>query len=185
MSSAREPQTLATRRLKLRPFTLADAARVQELAGDRAIADTTLTVPHPYEQGMAEAWIATHGPAFKAAELLVLAMTLPARDTVIGAIGLKLETVHGRGTLGYWVGREYWGRGYCTEAARALLAQAFGTLGLNKIDAECLCRNPASARVLVKLGMTCEGTKRQHYQKWGKFEDVEHYGLLRGEYGSA
>ena len=173
---------LDTPRLRLRPFGLTDASRVRELAGDRAIADTTLTVPHPYEDGMAETWIATHEPGFAKGELLALAMTLADDTRVIGAIGLQLELAHARGTLGYWVGRDYWGQGYCTEAARALSALGFSRLGLNKIESECLIRNPASARVLTKLGMTSEGIKRQHYQKWDKFEDVEQFGLLKTEY---
>ena len=176
---------LTTRRLRLRPFTRADAAPVRVLASDREIADKTLNVPHPYESGMAEKWIGTHELGFARGELVALAMTLPADDLLIGAIGLNLELAHRRATLGYWVGRPYWGRGYCTEAARALVAHGFESFRLNKISAECLTRNPASARVLVKLGMTHEGHKRQHYQKWGHFEDVEEYGLLRADHGSA
>ena len=60
--------TLHTQRLILRPFEMADARDVQRLAGDHAIADTTLNIPHPYEDGMAEQWIATHQPQFEAGE---------------------------------------------------------------------------------------------------------------------
>ena len=178
---SKTPPILTTDRLNLRPFTLADAERVRLLAGDRAIADMTLNVPHPYEVGMAEAWIATHQPGFERDELLALAMAFPDQEQIIGALGLRLFLDHDRATLGYWVGRDYWGQGYCTEAARALVAYGFATLGLNKISAECLTRNPASARVLVKLGMTHEGHKRQHYRKWDGFDDVEEYGLLRAD----
>ena len=180
--SAPSLPVLTTRRLCLRPFTQADAAQVHSLAGDWDIADKTLNVPHPYESGMAEDWIGTHEPGFARGELLALAMTLPPDDLVIGAIGLKLERAHSRAALGYWVGRPYWGQGYCTEAARALVAYGFESFQLNKINAECLTRNPASARVLIKLGITHEGHKRQHYQKWGQFEDVEEYGLLRADH---
>ena len=64
--------TLHTQRLILRPFEIADARDVQRLAGDRAIADTTLNIPHPYEDGMAEQWIATHQPQFEAGEGRIL-----------------------------------------------------------------------------------------------------------------
>ena len=183
-SLAAEIPTLVTDRLSLRPFQRADGERVRALAGDWAIADKTLNVPHPYEAGMAEEWIATHQPGFQRGELVALAITLKFDNQVIGATGLGLNLDHGRGTLGYWMGQDFWGRGYCTEAAAAVVGYGFGTLGLNKIDAECLARNPASARVLVKLGMRLEGQKRQHYRKWGNYEDVEQYGLLRADYVS-
>lgn len=59
----------------LRPFVRADASDVQHLAGAAAVADTTLTIPHPYESGLAEAWIATHQPAFDRQENIVFAVT--------------------------------------------------------------------------------------------------------------
>ena len=175
--------TLVTGRLILRAFDPCDAQRVQELAGDWEIADKTLRVPHPYEAGMAEEWIATHQPGFEDDELLALAITHAEDEILIGAIGLALTMDHGRGHLGYWIGRPYWGQGFCTEAARAIVAYGFDALNLNKIESECLLRNPASARVLVKTGLTLEGRKRGHYKKWGKFEDIEQYGLLRSESG--
>jgi hypothetical protein len=64
MNTETQP-TLTTERLILRPFVPADAKAVQRLAGDRAIADTTERIPHPYEDGMAEAWIATHAQQFR------------------------------------------------------------------------------------------------------------------------
>lgn len=73
----RKLPTLETRRLVLRPFLLSDAATVQRLAGDRAVADTTLSIPHPYVDGMAEQWIATHEGAWTRHEMATLAITEP------------------------------------------------------------------------------------------------------------
>jgi [ribosomal protein S5]-alanine N-acetyltransferase len=84
--------------------------------------------------------------------------------------------------MGYWIGVPYWGRGYCTEAAGALLAHAFGPLGLHRVHATHLTRNPASGRVMQKLGMRHEGRMREHFLKWGVFEDVERYGILDREW---
>jgi RimJ/RimL family protein N-acetyltransferase len=72
--------TLETDRLVLRPFTASDAERVQVLAGEYAIADTTLNIPHPYEEGMAEAWISTHAAKYAAEELAAFAVTLKDGD---------------------------------------------------------------------------------------------------------
>jgi hypothetical protein len=71
----RKLPTLTTERLVLRPFLLSDAKNVQFLAGDREVADTTLTIPHPYLDGMAESWIGMHEGAWTRHESATLAIT--------------------------------------------------------------------------------------------------------------
>jgi ribosomal-protein-alanine N-acetyltransferase len=171
---------LRTERLFLRLFGLEDAALVQRLAGAREIADTALTIPHPYLDGMAESWIGTHADAWDWQERATLAITTEV-DGVIGAISLHLEPDHRRAELGYWVGRPFWNRGYATEAARAVIAFGFDALALNRIHAAHLTRNPASGRVLVKAGMRFEGILRQHVIKWDRPEDVAVYAVLRAD----
>jgi RimJ/RimL family protein N-acetyltransferase len=174
--------TLETERLLLRPFELSDAKDVQRLAGDRAIADTTLNIPHPYEDGMAEEWISTHQAKFEAGELCNFAIVLRGTGELLGAMGLAIAARFERAVLGYWIGKPYWNNGYCTEAGRAVFHYGFSTLKLNRIHASHLTRNPASGRVMQKLGMVHEGRERQHVKKWDRFEDLELYGLLRDEW---
>lgn len=145
-----DDRNIETARLLLRPFEMSDAPDVQRLAGDIAIADTTLTVPHPYLDGMAEQWIATHAPKFEAGELVNFAIVERQHGELVGAIGLTLETAFDRAELGYWVGRPYWGLGYCTEAAASVVRYGFKRLGLNRIHARYVQRNPASGRVMQK-----------------------------------
>jgi [ribosomal protein S5]-alanine N-acetyltransferase len=173
---------LQTRRLFLRPFELPDGGDVRRLAGDRAIADTTLQIPHPYEVGMAEEWILTHPFRFEAGEQVVFAVVLRESGQLIGAMGLVIEGKFRRAELGYWIGRPYWGNGYCTEAGKAILEYGFQALNLNRIHAYHFKRNPASGRVMQKLGMKHEGTSPQHIMKWGVFEDVELYGIIRSDW---
>ena len=149
-----------TARLVLRPFVPGDAPRVQQLAGHPDIADTTLNIPHPYEDGMAESWIETHLPGFEAGLLATFAIVLRDDDDLIGAIGLTINRELRMADLGYWVGKPYWNRGYATEATRALITYGFESLGLNRIGAQHLTRNPASGRVLEKAGMRPEGMAR-------------------------
>jgi [ribosomal protein S5]-alanine N-acetyltransferase len=182
LTDRHEQPTLATPRLRLRPFELDDAYVVQQLAGAFEIADTSLDIPHPYREGVAEAWILTHKQLFRAGVLANFAVTLRLDGVVIGAIGLRIEPAHRCAELGYWIGHGYWNCGYCTEAAQALLAYGFDMLHLNRIHAAHLSRNPASGRVLQKLGMQHEGTLRQQILKWQRFEDVEKYGLLALDY---
>ena len=173
--------TLSTTRLVLRPFTVEDAPVVQTLAGDFAVADTTLSVPHPYLDGMAEEWIAKHSPAWDEGSLAAFAITWPAGG-LVGAVSLTLALPHRRGELGYWVGRPFWNRGLATEAGRAIIEFGFTTLDLNRIQAMHLTRNPASGRVLQKLGMQLEGIHRQMYWKHGRAEDVARHALLRDDW---
>ena len=170
---------LETPRVALRRFQKGDAADVQRLAGAFEVADTTLQIPHPYPDGAAEAWIATHEASFEGGTGASFAITLKASGELAGAISLmSIEAGH-QAELGYWIGVPYWGQGLCTEAGQAMVDYACTELGLDRVHASHFSRNPASGRVLEKLGFRHEGTRRGHVRKWGKLEDLEIYGLLR------
>jgi RimJ/RimL family protein N-acetyltransferase len=173
--------TLETERLPLRPFVPSDAPAVQRLAGDREIAATTTNVPHPYEDGMAEQWIASHAERFANGTLAAFAIVVREGNILVGAISLRIEGKHARAELVYWLGKEYWNHGYCTEAAREIVRYGFEALGLNRIHASHFARNPASGRVMQKIGMTREGCLRQHVRKWDAFEDLVVYGIVRSD----
>ena len=161
---------------------MSDAAVVQQLAGDQAIADTTQNIPHPYADGMAEEWIGTHKPGYENGSLATFAIVLRDGPKLIGAIGLTLDRDVNKGELGYWIGKPYWNRGYATEAAVAAIAFGFDDLRLNRIRATHLTRNPSSGRVMEKAGMLLEGTACQEVMKWGKYEDLTIYGILREDW---
>jgi [ribosomal protein S5]-alanine N-acetyltransferase len=188
--------TLYTPRLVLRPFSLADAPRVRELAGDARIADTTANIPHPYPEGRAEIWIQMHAPQAQDYKQFTFAITLagtrtPGRELdlsetghLIGAVSLILssEPAMGRAELGYWIGVPYWNRGFATEAAFTVLAFGFQRLGLRRIFAQHVAHNYASGRVLQKLGMIHEGTLREQFQKGDQLFDLENYTILREQW---
>ena len=174
--------TLHTDRLTLRPFTLDDAADLQRLAGEKEIAATTMTIPHPYPDGEAERWIGTHQPRFEDGKAATFAVTLRESGELIGAIGLSIKREHSHAEMGYWIGKPYWNKGYASESTRALLRYAFDTLGLNRIFAHHMTKNPQSGRVMQKIGMTYEGTLPQHIRKGDRFEDLALYGITRNQY---
>ena len=178
---ARQP-TLQTDRLILRPFASTDADDVQRLAGAKEIADTTLRIPHPYEDGVAEDWIASHPAQFDEGKLANFAIALRETGELVGSIGLTIKLQHQSAELGYWVGLPYWGRGYCTEAARAVLRYGFEQLGLNRIHAHHFARNPASGRVMEKIGMQREGLLRQAVRKQDAYEDLPAFAILKEDY---
>ena len=159
-----------------------DAASVQKLAGDREIADTTLRIPYPYEDGMAQEWISTHSALREQEKEIIFAIVLKDDDELVGSISLSIDRPNESAELGYWIGKPFWNNGFASEAARAILAYGFGELNLNRIHAHHFKRNPASGRVLQKAGMKHEGCLRQHVKKRNAFEDIVVYGLLREEY---
>lgn len=178
-----EVPRIETDRLLLRPFVFRDAERVRRLAGDPAVALMTDRIPHPYDEGLAEAWIATH------AELVASRRSLPfcielEEEGLIGAVGLELEPDHRRAELGYWIGRPYWGVGYATEACRSVVSYGFREMGLRRIYGRHLAENHASGRVLEKVGMVREGLLRRHEMHRGeRLADVVYYGLLTEDFG--
>ncbi len=173
---------IQTERLLLRPFSTADAQAAQRLVSEKEFASTTSSIPHPYPDGAAKQWISTHQEEFERGESLVFAIVRRSDDMLIGTMSLQINPRHARGELAYWIGKPHWNSRYCTEAARAIVRYGFETLGLDCVCARQLTRNPASGRVMQKVGMAYEGTLRRHLRKWGQFEDLALYGLLREEF---
>jgi ribosomal-protein-alanine N-acetyltransferase len=176
--------TLETRRLFLRPLQLADAPRLAMLAGRREIADTTISIPHPYSEGQARKWIAAQSES--GGRSIAFAITIRDNTHLIGVAGLRdVDAEHAQAELGFWIGLEWWRKGYATEAARAVVRYGFEQLKLNRIYAHHMVRNPASGRVLEKLGLKREGLLRQRIRKWGIFEDVVVLAILRSDWTGA
>ncbi|MCX6967417.1 MAG: GNAT family N-acetyltransferase [Verrucomicrobia bacterium] len=175
--------TLHTKRLVLRPFKHADAPRLQQLASAPEVAATTLNIPHPYPDGMALLWIQQHPDMFKAGEGVVFAIELRREAALIGCVGLGCDPENQNAELGYWIGVPYWNRGYATEAARMVVAFGFAYFGLHCIKSSYFRSNPASGRVMEKIGMRYEGCRREQLFKEGRgFEDVVEYGLLSADF---
>lgn len=175
--------TLETERLRLRPIDLSDAPRIEALASDRRISETTLSIPHPYPEGGAMMWIQglLEGRARGNTERS-FAILRKTDMVLMGAIGIHPNGDGFRAELGYWIGVDYWGQGYMTEAVRRVIQYGFEDMGLERIDAWHFMHNPASARVMQKAGMTFEGIMRQHLRKWDEFVDVGGYSILRSEF---
>lgn len=177
-----EMPKLTTQRLILRPFTLADVPEVAELSKVKEIAQRTLNLSSPYTEEMAKAWIEQHSPNFKEGKEVVFAIILQKLNRLCGAINLTINAEHNHAMLGYWLGKSYWGNGYCTEAGKAVLDYGFNVLKLNRIYANHIKSNPASGRVIQKLGMKYEGCQRQHIKRCGNYEDLEQYGILASDW---
>ena len=174
---------LQTGRLTLRGYTPSDIPALVPLIGAREVAATTLRIPHPYSEADGRDFIVSTQEDHSRGTGLHLTIVLRQNDTLCGGVGLRIEPDHRRAELGYWIGLPYWGDGYATEAARAMVKYGFETLRLHRIFASHFANNPASARVLRKIGMSHEGSLRGHILKWGEFIDLEMYGMLASDAG--
>ena len=168
-----EQPEIDTERLILRRFTLSDACVVKELAGNFNVAKTTLNVPHPYEEGMAEIWIGSHPEKWNAKTGAVFAITIRELNQLVGTVSLMdIEGVQAE--IGYWIGEPYWGNGYCTEAVIALIQFALDKFGIKKFIAEHLESNSASGKVLIKAGMHLVDTV-QKIDRFGEKASIKIY----------
>lgn len=175
--------TIVTERLILRPYRIEDAAELQRLIGERDVAATLMNVPHPYEDGIAEEWINGRQESFEKGQTVDFVITHREEGYLIGGIGLgDINQLSERAEIGYWLGQPYWRNGYGTEAARAVVKYGFEVMGLHRINGRHFGNNPASGKIMRKIGMKHEGRQRQAFKKWGKFEDCELYGILKSDY---
>ncbi|MCK5840812.1 MAG: GNAT family N-acetyltransferase [Candidatus Sabulitectum sp.] len=177
----KHPPVIETERLILRPFRIEEALFVKENAGSDEVYRNTMGMPHPYLEKNAVEWISSHLLKFYRGEGLELAVALKSSE-LIGVVGLSVSQTHNRGELGYWLGKAYWNRGYCSEAAAAMVKYAFGEMGLHKITSRHFQHNPASGRVLEKIGFTKEGILREEYLKDDEYLSASVYGLLKADF---
>lgn len=134
---------IETERLTLRPFRDADADEFAYLAGDWAVASMTSDIPYPFSPGQAAAWLAPARGEVRFA--------IERGGRLMGGVGFYRKP-SGVAELGFWLGRPWWRQGYATEAARAVLAQGARNRRLPGFSSAHFIDNPASARVLLKLG---------------------------------
>lgn len=181
MPDERPPRTLRTERLTLRPFVADDAREVARLLDDPRVMDKLFELPRPYGIDDASRWIDSHGPARACDERYTFAVCPHGGTSPVGAVALRRSAPDsGRGELGYWTGPEHWRRGYASEAAAAVVAFGFAALGLDRVEARHLVRNPASGRVLEKAGLTREATLAGYLRDphTGTLEDMIQWAVL-------
>jgi len=174
---------LENERLVLRALSQDDAQTVARLAGRREITHTTISIPHPCSVKQAQQWIATHAGQQDSSKETAFGITTKADGQLIGVVGLReIDTEHAQAEIGCWIGVEWWGNGYAAEAAKTVIDYAFQELKLNRIYGHYMVRNPASGRVLAKIGMKPEGLLRQRVRKWGVFEDVVLMAIIQDDW---
>jgi len=173
-------------RLRLRPLELSDTSAIQKAAGVRESADTMISLPHPYPEGEAKRYIARQQAERENGRSVTFTIDQKAEGWFGGLVEVRdIDREHSQGELSFWLVVEAWGQGYMSEVVQAVVRYGFEGLGLNRLYAYHMLRNPASGRVLEKNGFRQEGLLRQRVRKWEQFEDVALWAILRQEWQDA
>lgn len=147
---------LQTARLLLRPPVAADISRFVPLLNDFEVSKNLTRVPHPYAEDDGCAWVVRTAGERARGESYPFVLIDKPRDTLLGMCGVH---PHLDFMLGYWIGKPYWGQGYASEAGRRVAKFAFDELGTKQLTASWILDNPASGRVLEKIGFKPNGTE--------------------------
>jgi len=178
MGYVREKLMITTERLVLRLFQTSDAGTVAKLCNNYNIYKSTMYLPFPYSLDDALSWMEHHYDNFMEDFSYEFAVTDKETGELYGAIGLSNNKHFNQGEIAYWIGEEYWGKGYATEAAQSIVQFAFEEKKLHKVFARYFSTNPASGKVMEKIGMKQEGILKDHIIKDGKYEDLVYYGII-------
>ncbi len=173
---------LQTARLQLGPLAWDDVPTIVGYAGDPDVSKTTLNIPYPYEAKDAIYWINNAYQRFLNQTQYTFAIRNTETEAFMGGIGLRVNQRFNRAELGYWIAKPFWGRGYGTEAAGAVITFGFERLDLHKIHASYLEENPASGKVMQKNGMIREGEMKDHFFRDGAYKSVIQYRLTKAEW---
>jgi len=149
-----------TERLLLRPGWSEDAVALQAAISDSAVARNLARVPNPYTIDDAQAYLAEEWDP-GAPRFLIFSRTRGA-PRLVGGCGIHQDEANGAPVLGYWIARPFWGLGFATEAASAVMRIA-RALGLQRVGASHFVDNPASGRVLAKVGFRPTGRVEQRF----------------------
>lgn len=170
---------LQTSRLFLRPLAVRDALALFEARRDPQVM-RYWDWPPQKSVAEVESVIADHLPQIADGNVLWWAVALSPNGPAIGECDLsEIDHRNGRAEIGFLFARRCWGKGYAREAAEAMIAHAFGPMGLSRLWARFHAGNEASRRLLEKLGFVHEGTLRQHVLRDGERRDCLLYGKLK------
>jgi RimJ/RimL family protein N-acetyltransferase len=169
---------LETERLTLRRPTLADVKAITRLANDRRIAENTRRLPHPYSQDHAVAFVRA-----MADDKRETAFLIENNHTPVGMVGVNWREPEAP-ELGYWLGVEYWGQGFATEAARAVIDFTFEEFDIEHLMSGARVANPTSRNILEKCGFQWNGVELHRFEALGSSTPVDRFRLSRGVWAS-
>lgn len=172
-----------SKRLTLRTLRPSDAPDLYANVKDKEIVTWTMNIPHPYPKDGALKFIRKARYDMRKRKAYVFGIVLKENSKVIGVIDIRAVDWNNRnGEIGYWLGKDYWGKGLMTEAVSVILKFGFEELKLHRVYAKVFADHLGSKRVLEKSGFKLEGTMRKEHYRYGRWHDMLIYGVLRGEW---
>ena len=176
---------LNTQRLRLRALTPLDAPSIERLASDPEVALRTGSIPHPYPEGEASRWIESVAQQRDNGTVEVYGLTRVTDGNLLGIMDLRRTEFAHAYEVGFWVGRPFWGHGYCAEALIGLVDFAFRREAhLMRIFALSFPENQASARVQEKAGFRFEGCLRHGLARLDEPRDAHVFAITREDWSS-
>ncbi|MFZ1685573.1 MAG: GNAT family N-acetyltransferase [Candidatus Zixiibacteriota bacterium] len=176
------PETPADCRFVFQPVKSSDAAVLVRHLRDIRITRYTY-IPHPYTVSHARQFVRRAQRLRRLGKGVILNIVDRESNQIIGAIGvMSIDWTNRKTEFGYWLAREYWGKGVMTEATRLFVKYAFETLKLERLYAHVFSPNIASQRVVEKIGFRLEGIIRRANLHRGRWLDSHLYSMLRSEY---
>jgi RimJ/RimL family protein N-acetyltransferase len=172
------PCVLETERLLLRRPTLADVKAIARLADDRRIAENTRRLPHPYGRDHAIEFVRATADDNRGTVFLIESNFSP-----IGMVGVDWRQPDAP-ELGFWLGVEYWGQGFGTEAARAVIDFTFEEFDAEHLVAGARVTNPSSRNILEKCGFQWSGVELHRFEALASSTPVDCFRLSRGVWSS-
>ena len=176
-------KSFLTPRMEIRPYQKSDADAVWPVLRHPLIFATTAFIPRDYPRSRVEWWIAFIESAARNRTGYEFGMFDRKTGRYIGNVGIiNVHRGNQSGSITYFIDPEFWNLGYASEGAEEMLRFAFEDLGLHRVGGTCMSCNPASRRVMEKLGFTFVGTVRDELCKEGTFIDIDHLSLLSEEW---
>lgn len=174
---------IETPRLLLRTYVPQDGDAVWAVLSRREIYATTYAIPKDYPRPQVDWWFRFLSSARRNKTGFEFGIFDKLTNTYVGNCGIiNVQNSLHCGAISYFVNPDLWGKGYATEAGKAIVSFAFSSLRLHRISGRCLSTNPASRRVMEKLGFIYEGTGRDEIYKDGLFLNVDHLALLQNDF---
>lgn len=167
---------IKTKKFILRPPRPGDAASITKYIGDIKVSRNLSSVPYPYDIKDAKQWISKK---LKDTSGETLSLLIEIEKEAVGCVSLERITRGHKAELGYWLGRQHWGRGIMTEAVKAVTDFGFKKYKLKRIQAHVFHFNKASARVLEKTGFKLEGLLKKAVKKNNKILDAYIFGKVK------